>query len=235
MLDPRYRRTPRKRSTLATTVLAAVLVTARGARAEDVRGLELGVRVGMGLPFGKVDGAVGDSLDQTIAYAVPVGLDVGYRVDPRLLVGAYGTYASASPASALRDDCSSHGLQCSTDGVRAGIEVQVHSPHEGPWDPWMGLGSGYEWMRVRSSAGPLSAGGWEFLHLEAGVDLRPVSAFGLGPFVTWAIGQYQYESFPDRGSSAVSSRAVHEWLIFGFRGTVDIGRRLTAARVPAGE
>jgi hypothetical protein len=184
--------------------------------------LEVDVRAAQGLPFGKVDGSPGDSLNQTFAFATPLIVDVGYRVDPKLSIGVYGSYAFASSARVLRDDCSALGVRCATADIRLGLEAQVHSSSARVWDPWIGLGSGYERAEINTTSGQSSISGWEILHVDAGIDLRPSNAVGLGPFVTWTLGQYDYESLPGQGVKAVTDRNFHEWLLVGVRGTLDI-------------
>jgi hypothetical protein len=204
---------------LPVPALLAVLFAGSTAHAESgAEAFELDVRAAVALPFGTVNGSTGNNLNQTFAFAIPLMLDIGYRVDSSLFIGAYGSYAFASPANALRSDCA----QCSVADMRLGIEAQIHSGPARTWDPWVGLGSGYEWAKVNSTSDQLSTSGWEILHAEAGIDLRAGNAAGLGPFVTGTVGQYDYESLPGQGATAVTNRSLHEWFMFGLRGIIDI-------------
>jgi hypothetical protein len=222
------------KSRWALLVVAVALVATPAARADEgSKGIDIGLRVGLGKPFGQVDASTGDSLDQTFDFIVPLGVDVGYFVDPRLSIGLYGVYALGRPAAALSSDCSSQGVRCSLDDLRVGFQAQVHGLRSNPWDPWLGLGSGYEWAQVHTPTGSLAEAGWELLNLEAGIDLRPIHAAGIGPFVAWTVGEYDFESLPGHGQTAVPNRALHEWLMFGLRGTLDIAFPRTHYPAPA--
>jgi hypothetical protein len=211
------------RATAACLVLAAFACGASNARGEDeARRIELGLHVGGAIPFGKVDGQVGDDLNQTVQGALPVGISIGYYVEPRLLLGLYGSYAPAAPASALRSDCSAHGATCSSDDVRVGVQAQIHGGSAKAWDPWVGLGSGYECLRVQASSQQLALEGWEIIRFEAGLDARSHGIAALGPFVSWTIGEYESESAVGQGMAAISGHALHEWLTVGLRGVIDI-------------
>jgi hypothetical protein len=210
-----------RRLPVALLLLSASVLVQRAARADRQDGaVELGLRFGVGLPFGGVDGSAGDGLDQTIAFSTPLVLDLGYRVDPTLLVGLYGSYAFASSASALRNECSSRDESCSSRDLRAGIQAQIHGSPARVWDPWIGVGSGYEWTQVDAGSQPLGISGWEILHVDAGLDVRASSAAGLGPFVSWSIGQYEFETTAGN-TTAVTAHAFHEWLVLGFHGVID--------------
>jgi hypothetical protein len=192
------------------------------ARADDVRGLEIAVRTAGGLPYGKVDGTVSDALNRTATSALLFEADAGYRLDPRLLVGAYGSYALARTASALRDACATNGASCSVDDVRVGFQAQIRGLTERPWDPWVGIGAGYEWLRVHAGPQTVTAAGWEFLHVEGGLNIGSHD-LGFGPFVAGTVGQYR--EILGSASSTLRDQAVHEWLVVGVRGVLDIGPR----------
>jgi hypothetical protein len=213
--------------------VALLLATARArAQAQHEGQLELALQTGVALPFGRVDAQVGDDLDQTVAGAAPFGLDIGYYVGSTWLLGAYGSYALALPASALRSDCSAHRLTCSTDQVRLGFQTQVHGGAARGWDPWVGLGSGYEWLLVHAGSAPLAVSGWEILRLDAGLDIRSQTAApGAGPFVSWAMGEFELESTGGNGPAAIAHRKFHEWLTVGVRGVFEIA--MTSSPRPA--
>jgi len=83
----------------------------------------------------------------------------------------------------------------------------------------------YEWGKLTGEAGGVSAdvkiSGFEFLNLQAGLDYALASGFGFGPFVQFTLGQY---STVDAGSQSadITNTALHSWLQFGFRGTLNL-------------
>ena len=122
--------------------------------------------------------------------------------------------------------------------MRLGAELLYHLAPEGPYDPWLGIGFGYEWLTSHadfSSGGAAqtfdgSLSGFEYLNLQLGVDYMATPGFGIGPFTTLTIGSYgNYDNTQtiaisgisqagDR-SGSVNDTAVHAWLIIGLRGT----------------
>ncbi|MGC4064078.1 MAG: hypothetical protein QM784_05445 [Polyangiaceae bacterium] len=71
---------------------------------------------------------------------------------------------------------------------------------------------------VDASAG---AHGFEFLNLQGGADFKLSPAFGLGPFVSFSLGQYGTMNQKGPGidsSDSIDNKAFHEWLTLGVRG-----------------
>jgi hypothetical protein len=134
---------------------------------------------------------------------------------------------------------------CNFHGLRFGAQVHYHLAPERSLDPWIGAGIGYEWLTssVSSSGsivpngapGPASLSttvhGFEFVNLQGGLDFKPWerSNFGVGPFVSFSLGEYDSGSIacggtacnvvPSSRSSDVREKGIHEWLTLGVRGT----------------
>jgi len=75
------------RKLVIASVTFSVLALAGTASAE---GFELGARLGYGLPMG--DAVKDAKLSDSVSGQIPIWLDVGYRIDESLFVGAYGQY-----------------------------------------------------------------------------------------------------------------------------------------------
>jgi hypothetical protein len=96
------------------------------------------------------------------------------------------------------------------------------------FDPWVGFGFGYEWLRF--SATPrmpaafgsfiVRAGGFELANLQIGGDLRLARRIEVGPFASCSVGSYR--SF-EATQEVVPSRAFHGWFVIGARGVYDVG------------
>ena len=87
-------------------------------------------------------------------------------------------------------------MSCSAKDLRLGLNVHYHfSPGES-FDPWVGLGAGYEWLVLDESAGGVSvsetASGFEFGNLQLGGDFAVAPNFGIGPFFTFTLAQYSH-------------------------------------------
>jgi hypothetical protein len=191
--------------------------------------LELEARLGYGLPVGDVDtraaGAVRDPLGQTIEGMVPIWIDGGYRFSPQWFAGLYLMYAPGFLGGALQRQCE-NGRSCSVFDVRAGAELQYHLAPQGPWDPWLGAGLGYEWLRVGASATGVSsteqwASGFELANLQAGLDVPVGARVSVGPFAALTTAVYSWnDSLPS--SNTFGGPALHAWVVLGVRGTVDL-------------
>ena len=65
------------------------------------------------------------------------------------------------------------------------------------------------------------------MNLQLGLDLKAATRVGLGPFMTFSLGQYDHVSTSFGGqttSSDVENTVLHEWLTFGVRAVCDFAR-----------
>ena len=189
----------------------------------DRPGLDLGVRLGYALPFGDVvtDSKLGDSFSG----AVPLVLEAGYRINGNFTVGLLFQYAVGQTKNC------DPGTSCSGNIVRLGLEGIYNFNLEGVFTPWLGLGTGYEWLGVSQSGGgqDISGGlhGFELFTAHAGGDFRVAPQFALGPFVSFSLAQYSTVTAEVGGVSASqdigdSDKKMHEWLQLGVRGRFGI-------------
>lgn len=209
---------------------------------------EFGARLAFGLPFGGLSGGNGNDLNHTVSNMfLPLWLDAGFRLASHWYVGSYFSYGLTSLSNQFGSGiCSQQGYGCSSSDIRLGIDAIYHVLPDGRFDPWFGLGFGYEWLSDGVSAdsshlltfgggtaqGPanLSFGvsGWEFVNLQAGLDFRLLqNALGVGPFLSFAISQYTSQSIASdfhggTTGSSITNQALHEWFMFGARGDYDL-------------
>lgn len=165
-----------------------------------------------GAPSGfEVAARVGGGAD-THAGFVLAGLDLGYRVVPELVLGAYGqTTLVTMPMSS--DAC---GSDCAPRFVRFGARGELHLSPDFLIDPWAGLG-----------AGGLVVGndGRAEVLIEGGLDVRPAPALAVGGFVSLAPTPGGRGAFD--GSTAVGLRVS---LSFGRSDPPAVAGRGAAAR-----
>jgi hypothetical protein len=141
-------------------------------------------------------------------------------------IGAFGEYAPG-----FTSGCPT-GASCSESVFRVGAEVILRAGLTPRLSFWGGLGTGYEWLTASLSANGQEAkatlAGWEYLNLQAGLDLELAPFFKLGPFAAFSVGQYGIGSVDVTGLATITlihsdqSRA-HEWLQLGLKGTFDFG------------
>jgi hypothetical protein len=181
-------------------------------------GPEIGLRSGFSVPFGKVDGAATASISDAFSGFIPLSVDLGWRFTPDFYAGLTGSYAFGLPK-----DCPSN-LSCSGHDVALGIDLRYHLRPDESFDPWLGIGAGYEWFTIGVSQGANSASataqGFEFVHAQLGADVSVSPNVAWGPFIQLTLGQYRHESASSGGSTTsadVTNTALHEFLTFGVR------------------
>ncbi len=209
---------------LATLIASAALVAPLAARAEfgPNPGLELAVRTGFVLPFGNIVGTSNNGTATTFSDSftgfIPFVLEAGWRFTPHLMVGAnfqfgYGLVKGCDQGS------------CSGNEVSLGVEVLYHFAPLETFDPWVGVGSGYEWLNVSGTSNgttvDIGARGFQFINVQFGVEFPVARSFSLGPYVQFALGQYSSATI-NQTSGDITNTALHEFLTFGFRGTLDL-------------
>ncbi len=194
-----------------------------GSETSDANGIELGVRVGYGIPLGSA--AQNAKWSDGIRGMIPFWFDVGYRIDPNWYLGGFFQFGLGFVPSG---QCTS-GQSCSENDLRFGLNVHYHFLPAETFDPWIGLGAGYEIWNFSVSAAGVSGSaqlkGFEFGNAQLGLDYKFSPAFAVGPFVTFTIAQFSDQSGSAPGfssSGSIDNKAIHEWLIFGLRGVFDL-------------
>jgi opacity protein-like surface antigen len=181
-------------------------------------GLRLGLRTGVALPFGSAFTGSG-SLSDTITAYVPLRIDVGYRFARHFYVGVDGQLAAIVPAG-----CTA-GFTCSGTDTRIGVMVAYHFAPGGPFDPHVGVGTGYEVLHtsrsIDSAAVDITARGFELLDLEAGGDVRLGRAWRIGPVLSGSMGRFTSVAVNGTPSTDYAT-AIHAWAMLGFRGAFDL-------------
>lgn len=203
--------------------------------------LELGIRTGYGFPIGKATGAT--RLSELIAGQIPVGVNVGARIDGHLTFGLYYSYGFGFLGGYLRETCDQleEGMSSATADVscyvrshRGGIQLGYQFAPSGTLDPWLAVGIGHEYLDFTlssvSEAGPatstIDADGMEVLHVESGLDYRlgehfrvgPVLGFGLAAYGTFTRSCHGACGVVGSSGGDVKNGANHAWLFLGLRG-----------------
>jgi hypothetical protein len=245
---------PRARAWLTLGLcLAGAGSLARTARAEAAAAppareprLHLALRTGFGLPLGRYasirtlasfrDTDVNALADDTYG-AIPIWLDVGYRLSARWMFGAYVMAGLVLPRTAASSDplgggCPD-GLDCSAFGLRLGLQAQYRFAPGEPLDPWLGFGLGYEWIQSEIEgelfAFPVEAStshaGPDLLHLQGGLDVALAERLAAGPFLSISAMRYGRCSATlsgDEVACELSEQSWHGWLVLGVRGALEL-------------
>jgi hypothetical protein len=216
----------RKRVAFGVVLLCPLLavIAPRSAHADGTSpALELDLRAGYALPGGNLSGDSGSTkgleLGNTISGQVPLAGDIGVRIAGHWYLGGYFSYGIALLP---KDSCAS-GVSCSAHDIRFGVDVGYHVlPNNRSLDPWFAIGAGYEILGGSESADQRSVdfsfGGFEYGHLEAGIDLPRAQ---VGPFVMASVGEYGSASLAGTSVPDLPT-AMHSWFELGMRGYFDV-------------
>ena len=206
---------------LSSMAVAAALAFAPPAMAQ----VSLDLKLGYSIPTGNAvtDAAMSDAFSG----ALPIEAAARYRFTPNLSAGIYFQYG---PAFISSTTCES-GVSCSGYDMRLGIQAVYGFLPDGGMNPWVSLGTGWEWTQLKASAAGQSASatfsGWEYFNVQAGVDFPLSKMFALGPYVGYFGGTYTNVSssgFAEfiNGSIPSEDRAFHGWFQFGVKGTLTL-------------
>ncbi|MBS1109213.1 MAG: LigA [Anaeromyxobacteraceae bacterium] len=189
-------------------------------------GFTVGARVSAAFPMGSVStdpGTGAPLIDEFVAVSIPVQLDLGLTLHRRWFVGTYVQYAW----NVLQLGECEKGQSCSVTGLHVGIQATYAFRDHG--GPWLGLGTGWEWM-FTSYSGPnfdtrLDVAGWEYAIFQAGWDVAVSPGWMVGPWISGSVGEFSRASLKTGGRSsdtAIPNRAVHGWLQLGVKGSFSL-------------
>jgi hypothetical protein len=231
------------RRVLAFAFSVVAVAVASVARAETK--LELGARTGYALRFGNVSaGEASAVVNGDMAQSqVPLWFDLGARAGPHAFLGVYLQYGVVVLDDEFVEACdeldrTQHErggyASCQVHDLRLGAEFHYHFvPRGRSLDPWVGAGFGYEWLSAGLFAyGDTGSGdygltlhGFEFVNLQAGLDVAAAGTMTVGPFVAFSMGAYERLSRSCIGelcteadaTDRLRDAALHQWLFFGIR------------------
>lgn len=183
-------------------------------------GFELGLRIVAELPLG--DTFKGTSLKSMVAGQAAAQLDLGWRIDPRWEVGAFVRYGLAFVNGCTKE------VSCSSHDVGLGLEGQLHLAPGAWFDPWLGLGVGYEFLTLSSNGAAtppsnvavettVTYKGLTYAAVNLGADYRLSDVLGGGPYVEFSAGQFASTQDTD-----LTNKSLHLWLGLGLRGWFDL-------------
>jgi hypothetical protein len=187
-------------------------------------GFALGARVSAAFPMGSVLSDPGNGsllIDELVAVAIPLQLDAGMTIHGRWFVGAYAQYAW----NVLQIGECKVGQTCSMTGLRIGVQATYAFRDHG--GPWVGLGTGWEWM-FTSFAGPtfstrLDVSGWEFANFQGGWDVEVSPGWMVGPWASGSVGEFSSASRKGgQGDTTIPNKALHGWFQIGVKGSFSL-------------
>jgi hypothetical protein len=215
------------RKALSALAVAVALATASEAAAQ----VSFDVKAAYALPFGSVwtSSPWNPAVAQSAVWSGALPFEVGarYRVTPNVSLGAYFAYG---PAFVTSTACG--GASCSGSEMRTGLELVYGILPDGPVNPWLSLGTGWEWTSatlagpnsVLGATGRVTFNGWEYVNVQAGADFLVEKALAIGPYVGLTGGTYATFTGPGGygGQVDLASRSFHGWFQFGIKGTLNL-------------
>jgi opacity protein-like surface antigen len=209
-----------RKAVIALAALTALSAPAASRAEEQGLNLRLGVGLGYSIPFG--DARKGEKLADVAAGEVPLELEVSYRFTHAISAGVYGGYGYGLVSSSTVNGVRASDEIDSISTWRLGVQGEYEFGKIGPALPYAGLRVGYvtESVSQKNGGGTATASGWEYLTVLAGADFEVSKGLAVGPFASFALGQYTTQK-PAGGSSASipsDEQAMHQWLTIGVRG-----------------
>lgn len=219
---------------LTCAALAAGLLAAA---APDARAqVTFALRAGAALPVGNTlrSASTGEraALSDELRFAIPLQLEAGLRVTPLTTIGVYvqrGAGAISRNAPFGLGLCTDTGASCSSARLtRLGIQVLRAFEARGGLTPWVGVGTGYEWLgydiRDPSGSGSIQYRGWEWLTAQLGVEWSRGDHLGFGPYASFSVGRFDSAKLSSGGESVgaeIANKSMHGWIQVGLRARLD--------------
>jgi hypothetical protein len=213
------------RNALVALAAFAILAAPAASRAEEGAAehglqLKLGLGLGYGIPMGDV--VKDEKLSDLYGGEIPVELEASYRFTHAISAGVYVGYGLGLVSSKEVNGEKASDFIDSIASWRFGVQGEYEFAKVGPALPFAALRVGYVTESIGLKGGEtMKASGWEYLTLIGGADFEVAKSFGVGPFVSFSLGQYTTEKVPGGSSESIPSdeRAMHEWLTIGVRGS----------------
>jgi hypothetical protein len=195
----------------------------RAARAATWPRVAVDLKLAWAIPVGNVWGpgwAGPAAMSDLWTGAIPVEVGVRYRFTPSISAGAYLGWGPALLAA------TGPGGLSGTSGsdLRVGLEAVYQFAPGRPLGPWVGLGTGWEWTTYSGQGAGISVSGWEFLNVQAGLDVELSPMFVLGPYLGFVGGNYTNASATGSlqgwgGAITPDTRVFHGWFQLGIKGS----------------
>ena len=189
---------------LAASALLFPLLLSTQAQAQP----ELGLSVGYAIPKGWFDDNT--ALDTRVRGQLPWRLDALYRFGGRLAIGGFAQYGYAF----ISGDFCGYNTSCRGDNFKLGVQGTMHFPFGSAFVPWVGIGFGYEWLRIEDRFSyhvrHFAPAGWEQLEVRLGGDYFVLPDVAFGPYLGASLGRYNHVTESGRAKKpAIHVEAIH--------------------------
>lgn len=207
----------------------ASLCTFSGPSMAQQGDIELGARAGYSAPLGTTTHSNTDeAFADTTQGAIPLMLDIGYRVAPMFALGAYAQYSVTFLSGDAQTSCQTFEADCSLSHVRAGLQANyIASLSEA--EAWFGVTLGIERFASHVAGADVAGGDTSRILMtlpdfgvQWGVGFVVVPGFTVGPFASLSMGRFSYGSVESEETTRhvhvpIEDRRFHGWLTVGAR------------------
>jgi len=165
------------------------------------RGMLLGGGIGAAVPGGDI--SEGLPFDDVVDSFTLGHLDVGYRFNERFLLGAYLEGGNGSINTSVLEACDDPTIDCSASLVRVGLQARAYLLTQSRFQPWGGVGFGYEWFVFSAESEgyddsfTLRAEGAERLRLTLGLDIWAGHNHFASVQIGYSLGKYGEATYSD--------------------------------------
>ena len=205
---------------VAAVVLAAEALLAPSARAQEdsvaipitaresheTNALEIAVGLGSAQGYGNTESG-GPRLDDM---GVGADVSVGWRINPRWMVGAYSSSA-LYPGSRTA---------VSTLGSSAGLQANYH--FASALRPWVGVGAGWHGYWISHDGVRSSYQGVDLARLQVGLGVPVTPSFSLDPMLAVTLSTFATQKAPAGAASDARSSSLSVFVLVGVLARFDL-------------
>jgi hypothetical protein len=180
------------------------------------KAFELGVDGGYTQGFGRMQS--GRGVGDVAGAGGTLGVNLGYRIDPRWSVAVNGRYEGFG--SGQREPSGT-----TVRGASAGIQGTYHTA---PWsrlDPYLSFGAGYRaLMETPQGKAPTTVThGFELARVELGLDLRASENVSISPVLGADLNMFMWRTGGGAETASLTDRGVSTFVFAGVKGRFDFG------------
>jgi hypothetical protein len=206
---------------ISATFIPAVVRADDSSSPPRLRRILVGVELGYAFPIGDLER--GSEVSDVVHGLVPLGVEVGYRLNPTVALVVQGAYAFGIPTlCATASDC----MASLGHDLRLGVGGRFTVPRLGPVLPEVRATFGYEWFRSELTDNDVTSG--RSYHGPIVANVRGSASLGpddksIGLFVGLSTGMFADRVFDTpafSSSSGVDAARVHAWLDLGVCGAL---------------
>jgi hypothetical protein len=178
--------------------------------------LELGVGVGYSQGVGNISTFPGDRVQDYAGAGIGFTGEIGYRVNPPFMIGAYGQFTEYNANNRLVSGTN-------VRDVRAGIQANWHFMPTNSFDPWVGLGAGWHAFYVVPDSGPnLTRQGLDVARARLGVDYKVIPEVALGPVIGADMSLFLSQKLGETGYHSIDNERLNFFFFAGLAGRFDL-------------